>query len=107
MTARLIAGAWSDAFDAADWYERQAIGLGDRSLLAIDQLVDVLALQPRLFARVSRPVRGREIREAPVSGFPFVATYEILGTDVVILSVTHGRSIRQAWRRRWPAPPAT
>jgi plasmid stabilization system protein ParE len=107
MNVRLLGAAWSDAFDVAEWYDQQSSGTGDRFLAAIDQLVDDLARHPRLYGRVNRPPRGREIRQAPVPGFQYLATYEIIGNEVVVLSVTHGRSRRQPWRQRLPDPPTS
>lgn len=61
-----------------------------------------LAAQPRLYALVRRPPRGREVREAPVPGFPFIVTYEVLAAELVILSITHGKARRRPWRQRLP-----
>ncbi|MBX9582339.1 MAG: type II toxin-antitoxin system RelE/ParE family toxin [Gemmataceae bacterium] len=102
MSARLAPEALYDAIDAADWYEQQSPGLGTRFEAAVDALVLTLTAQPRLYPRVARAPRGREIREGPVPGFPFVAGYEVIGADVVVLSIDHARSIRRRWRRRLP-----
>lgn len=102
MKVRLLGAAQVEVIDAGDAYEQQSPGVGDQFLAAVDTLVARLTRHPRLYGRVSRAPRGHEIREARVPGFLFVAVYEVTATEVVILSVTHARSVRQPWRRRLP-----
>lgn len=105
MNVRLLVSARLDSFDIAEWYENRQTGLGDRFLRSLQDLVDNLAIHPRLHGRVTRSPKGREIRQARVSGFSIVATYEVTASEAVILSIVHARSIRQPWRKRLPDPP--
>ena len=101
MNVQILGVAQAEALDAADWYDQQTSGTGTRFLSALDALVAELTRHPWRFSRVSRPPRGRDIRRAQLPGFPFTAVYEV-AAEVVILSVTHARSVRQPWRRRVP-----
>lgn len=42
----------------------------------------------------------RDIRAAPMSGFPYVIYYRDRGADVLIIAVQHRRRSTQAWRGR-------
>jgi hypothetical protein len=64
--------------------------------------VQSLATHPRIYGRVARAPRGREIRQTRVPRFHALITYEVTATEVIILSVTPARSTRQPWRRRLP-----
>ena len=102
MNVRLLAAAQIEVIDAADEYDQQSPGVGDRFLAAVDALVASLTAHPRMYGRVSRAPRNHEVRQAQVPGFLYVAVYQVTSTEVVILSVTHARSARQTWRRRLP-----
>ena len=101
MNVQILGVAQAEVLDAADWYDQQTSGTGARFLTALDDLVAELTHHPRRFSRVSRPPLGRDIRRAQFRGFPFTAVYEVTA-EVLILSVTHARSVRQPWRRRLP-----
>jgi plasmid stabilization system protein ParE len=100
VNVRLLGAAQADVIDAADWYERQSVGLGDRFFAAVDRTVERIGWSPRSGWRVQRAPRGREIRETVVSGFPFLLAYEITTNEIVVLSVTHGRRTLRPWRGR-------
>jgi hypothetical protein len=94
-----------DAIDFADWYDLKQAGLGHRFLLALDTLIATLDSQPRRFPRVARCPKNREVRQARVPKFPVIAVYEIMPAELLVVSLTHARSIRQPWRKRLPDPP--
>jgi plasmid stabilization system protein ParE len=102
VTARLIGPAWVDAIDLADWYDQQTPGVGAAVLKAVDDLVAALSTHPRLYGRLAGAPRGRELRQGVLSGFPIVFVYEVRLNEVIVVSLTHARSIRQTWRRRLP-----
>ena len=105
MNVRLLGAARIDAADAADWYDQRRADLGSRFLAALNDLTTDLSQQPRIYGRVPRAPARREIREERVPGFPFLVTYELTTTELVILSVTHFRSVRRPWRQRLGGPP--
>ena len=102
MNVRLLGAAQVEVIDAADDYDQQSNGVGDRFLAAVDALVARLTTHPRLYGKVPRAPRGHEIRQARIPGFLYGSTYEVTATELIILSVTHARSVRQPWRRRFP-----
>jgi plasmid stabilization system protein ParE len=102
MNHRFLTEAFWDMIALADWYEDQTPGRGDQFTDATEAHAATLAAQPRLYGRVRRAPRGREIRQTLVPGFLVLMTYEVAATEITILSVTHARSVRQPWRRRLP-----
>lgn len=102
MNFRFAPGARLDLFDLVDWYEAQTAGTGARLATAFDATLQRVLAHPHGYGRVARAPRAREVRQARVTSFLVVMTYEVTATDVVILSVTHARSVRQPWRRRLP-----
>ena len=102
MNFRFAPGARFDLFDLVDWNDAQTAGAGTRLATEFDNTLRRVLAGPRGYGRVNRAPRGREIRVAPVRRFLVRMTYEVTATEVVILSVTHARSVRQPWRRRLP-----
>ena len=100
MRHRFLPQALQDLLDLAQWYESQSPGSGDRVNDAVEARAAVVASQPRTHGRVACAPRGREVRVAVVRPFLVLLTYEVTATEVLILSVTHARSVRQPWRRR-------
>ena len=94
-------------FDAAvDWYDAHQPGLGDDFIAEVYATVQKIVSNPHAFARARRTPPGREIRFLKVDRFEYVIYYEVTPSEVVILSVAHGRRGRQTWRGRLPNPPA-
>jgi plasmid stabilization system protein ParE len=102
MNVRLLGAAQVDIIEAADWYEQQLAGLGNRYFAAVDRTIERIGRLPRTGGRVPRTPRGREVRETLVGGFPFLLTYEVTSSELIVLSAVHARSIRRPWRRRLP-----
>jgi hypothetical protein len=100
MTFRIKPEARIDQSDLADWFEARRPGLGSQVAAALTDLYRTLTAQPRLYGRVNRAPRGREIRVGMPKRFSILVHYEVTATEVVILSVVHARSIRRPWRRR-------
>ena len=100
MNYRFLAEARWDLFDAADWYDAQLAGLGQEFSDEVQAKVRDIAGQPRLYGQVSPPVRGRDVRRAPVRRFPYTVVYEVTAGEVIIVAVVHVRRSRRAWRPR-------
>lgn len=74
------------ARDAYDWYEEQRKGLGEIFLAELDACYKKIQNNPTANSKVKRNYRqGRLIM------FPYVVVYEIMRTDIVVLSVFHTR----------------
>lgn len=102
MNFRFAPGARLDLYDLVDWYDVQLPGLGSRLAIQFDVLLRRVLGNPHLYGRVARGPRRRDVRVAPVRPFLVLMTYEVTATEVIILSITHARSIRQPWRKRLP-----
>lgn len=102
MSVRILAVAQIEAIDIADWYDQQTPGLGNRFFAALDVLVANITAHPRMYPRVKRAPTNREVREALIPGFPFVAVYEVTPIETLVLSITHARRVRRPWRQRLP-----
>jgi hypothetical protein len=74
------------AKDAYDWYEAQRQGLGEIFLTELDASYKKIQTNPAASSKVKKNYRqGRLLR------FPYVVVYEIIKTDIVVLSVFHTR----------------
>jgi plasmid stabilization system protein ParE len=89
-----------DALDAADEYESQVRGLGQRFLLAVDDAVRKIAAQPRAYSPAPNVPVGRDIRFRRVNRFSYLIYYEVTSAEVIILAVVHARRSQRVWRRR-------
>ncbi len=70
--------------DSSDYYNNQKSGLGFEFEEEVFSLFDVIKKNPLLF-----PVKFARIHEAVAKRFPFVVNYEIIGKEIVVLSVFH------------------
>ena len=70
--------------DASDYYNNKKSGLGPEFEEEIFSLFDIIKKNPLLF-----PVKFARIHEAVVKRFPFVVNYEVIGKEIVVLSVFH------------------
>ena|SRR5687768_15906850 len=100
MTSRFLPEANSEFEAAADEYEVQSPGTGWRFIRSVRDVVGRLTGQPRLYAAVDSPVRGREVREAPVAPFDNRLVYEVRANEILILAVAHNRRLPNYWRGR-------
>ncbi len=100
MNLRVPVFARWDAFDAADKYESQVPGLGQRFLTAVDDAIQRIAAQPRIYGRSPYAPPNREVRFRRVGRFSYVIYYEVTAVDVVILAIVHAHRRQRVWRRR-------
>ncbi|HEX4417619.1 MAG TPA: type II toxin-antitoxin system RelE/ParE family toxin [Kofleriaceae bacterium] len=85
---------------AADWYERERPGRGQRLYAAVERAVRLIAAFPAAgpaFLEID-PERG--VRRRIVRGFPFVLAYRVLGDTIRIDAVSHTRRRPGYWHRR-------
>ena len=73
---REILAAW-------EWYEDKQIGLGDHFKDAIADKINLIVRNPLHY-----PLKG-ELREAQISGYPFLLIYKIFRDQIIIVSVFH------------------
>lgn len=83
-------------YDAAgDWYEQKRSGLGVAFTVAVQEVFDLIASQPRIHGVVIRDIRKTVIR-----GFPYCVYYRERAAGVVVLSVFHTSRDPTIWQSR-------
>lgn len=104
MTIPILFGATAEAelIDAAHWYEDQQSGLGHRFISAVDATIHALKRWPRTGALVDDATNSREIRRAPVKGFPYHLGYLVTDDAMVVLAVAHDHRRPGFWHHREP-----
>ena len=94
ITMRPKARAEYDA--AVDWYGKQRRpGLDVRFIRAVNDVMQLIAEMPHVYQVVLR-----DIRQAPVPGFPYCVHYRVRPSAVVVLSVFHTSRDPSAWQSR-------
>lgn len=91
----LRAAARREFDEAAVWYEDQRSGLGSDFVDRVQNVLDKIAQQPDRY-----PVVSGDVREAPVSRFPYAIYYRAKADRVVILAVFHCSRDPAIWMRR-------
>ena len=95
VPAVYLVEAEDDVVETHAAYEKSQPGLGDRFLISLQYRVQQIQSTPKLYG-----VFRRDIRAAPLRGFPYIVYYRDRGTDVLIIAVQHGRRSAQRWRGR-------
>ncbi|MBI1736151.1 MAG: type II toxin-antitoxin system RelE/ParE family toxin [Candidatus Rokubacteria bacterium] len=97
MKRRLVVRpeAHTELLDARAWYEGQRPGLGTEFVAAVDSVFAALLDHPLACPRVHG-----DIRRAVVPRFPYGIYFRVVGDDVRVLAVMHGRRLPRRWRSR-------
>jgi toxin ParE1/3/4 len=80
---------------AAAWYESLKPGLGGNFVAEVQQVLDNIASQPDRY-----PVASGDVREAPVSRFPYCVYYRVKPDRVVVIAVFHLARDPSIWQGR-------
>ena len=89
------AAAQRELNEAAVWYEKQRPGLGRDFVDRVQKVFDKIADQPDHY-----PLVSNNVREAPVSRFPYAVYYRVRPQQVVIIAVFHCSRDPAIWKRR-------
>jgi plasmid stabilization system protein ParE len=81
-----------DLAAAFDYYERQAVGLGEQFVAAVNSSFDAVERYPEMFATVHR-----EVRRALVSRFPYAVFYRVETRRIVVLAILHTARDPRLW----------
>jgi plasmid stabilization system protein ParE len=81
--------------DAADWYEQRRPGLGATFTEAVDDVLDLVAAQPRMHATVYK-----DVRKTVVPVFPYIMLYREDQGGLVVVSVFHTSRDPAEWKSR-------
>jgi len=99
MSASLSPAARLDSLRIAEKLDELSPGSGAELLERLDATLTVLEQFPRLYGRVRRAPRGREIRCARIGKSMYLAIYEVRGDHATIFAVRHARQ-RGGWQSR-------
>ena len=81
---------------AADWYELERSGLGERFIRAVNARLEQIGNDPLRYA-----IEFQDIRCANISGFPYyVIYYRVEDDKVVIVSIFHSSRDPAEWQSR-------
>jgi len=76
--------AEADMTDAWLWYEEQKRGLGDEFLTCINDVLNRIAKNPKLY-----PINYKKHRLAVVRRFPFHVVYKVYDREVIVYAIYH------------------
>lgn len=93
---RVLAQAEEDASAAAEWYEAQNHGLGERFLAAVVATIDRVADGPAQYVRLELAPKYRRAR---VQRFPYAVVFSVQGEEIEIVAVAHERRAPGYWHR--------
>ena len=81
--------------DSADWYEKRRVGLGEVFTSAVRDVLKTIASEPRRWGIVFE-----DIREAPVSGFPYYVYYREEESQFLVIAIFHASRDPGIWQSR-------
>jgi plasmid stabilization system protein ParE len=87
--------AQADYDEAYDWYERKAPGQGDVFAAKVHDVLDRIAANPLMHAKVYQ-----DVRRAVLSKRPYIVLYVPEVTEVVVISVFHTSRDPKIWQSR-------
>ena len=77
------------------WYERRHKGLGDGFVLCVEESLEKISHDPKLY-----PVIHKKIRRAIISRFPYSILYFIEKSEIVVVGVFHSSRNPKQWKNR-------
>ena len=77
------------------WYENQRQGLGEEFLLAVQNAVDSILENPKMY-----PVVRRDARRALLNRFPYSLLYRLVHEQVVVVACFHAKRDPKRWQSR-------
>ena len=87
--------AEADLAAAKRWYDERRGGLGTDFLLCVEEALERVRRNPEVY-----PVVHKDVRRATVRRFPYGLFYRVVGPEIVILGVFHGRRDPRSWQSR-------
>ena len=100
MPLRLHPEATTELLSAAEWYERQQLGLGSVFSSAVFRALDTIEASPDTWSEWPGVHHTPPIRRFLLPDFPFAVPYVVLEDGVVVLAVTHVRRRPGYWLKR-------
>lgn len=95
MRVRLHPEAEAEMIEAAAYYEDQQADLGKRFLAAVQDAINGIMINPRLY-----PVVDRDVRRCLTKVFPFGVLFRIQPDQIVVVAVMHLARHPDYWKHR-------
>lgn len=95
IPVRFHSEAEAEMIHAAVWYEQQQQDLGERFLSSVQDGVNRIKINPRLY-----PVVEGSARRCLLQTFPFSIVFEIKPDALVVIAVMHHRRNPDYWKTR-------
>lgn len=92
---RLVRAAETEMFRAADRYDDERPGLGDRFLREVEHTLEGAVLAPLRWPLVDEQHRRRLVKQ-----FPYSIFYRIVDDTVVVVAIAHHKRQPGYWRQR-------
>ena len=80
---------------AVAWYDQARPGLGRDFEAEVEAVLVAAAAAPDRY-----PVADGDVREAPVSGFPYCVYYRVRSNKLIVVAVYHQSRDPSGWRGR-------
>ncbi|MDL1975564.1 MAG: type II toxin-antitoxin system RelE/ParE family toxin [Deltaproteobacteria bacterium] len=93
ITTRPI--ALKEIEEAWQWYESRREGLGNDFVLCVEESLEKISRNPKLY-----PTVHKEIRRALIRRFPYGIFYFIEKNKIVVVGVFHGSRNPKHWKNR-------
>lgn len=95
LPVRLLLEARGEFDHAADWYERQRIGLGAEFVVEVRETLNRITADPKLHP----PVYG-DVRRVLVKKFPYVVLFRVEPAEVLVIAIVHTARDASVWKSR-------
>jgi toxin ParE1/3/4 len=95
MRVRFHPQAHAEMVEAAAYYESQQKDLGKRFLASLQDALNTIVINPRLY-----PVIYLDARRCLTKTFPFGALFRALPDPIIIVAITHLHRHPDYWRNR-------
>jgi toxin ParE1/3/4 len=97
-----LAEAWQEVVEAAERYEAEVGGVGDRLYAEVDLALDRIADAPDSGAPWTHRRVPRAVRRVPLRSFPYALFY-LLEPRLLVVAFAHTRRRPGYWARRLDA----
>lgn len=84
-----------DILEAAKWYEKNLVGLGEKYLISVESALDSIQRNPEAFPKVHN-----DIRRILLKKFPFGLFYLVDKGRIIVLAVFHASRNPKHWKER-------
>lgn len=91
---RLFDAANAEISEARDWYDKESLGLGDRFVDELENVLERIAIEPGRFPYV---LPG--LRRALLTVFPYAVFFREKGDVIFVISCFHSSRDPKIWQR--------